>query len=86
MGKGAKHICGRRPQVLEAAAREIPAARGLTVSFHVCDIRDADQVEAMMSAIWTEGPLGGGVNNAAANFIAPTKDLSPVAFAPRPRP
>ncbi len=35
MGKGAKHICGRRPQVLEAAAREIPAAGGLPVSFHL---------------------------------------------------
>ena len=30
-----------------------------------------------MDAIWCEGALTGLVNNAAANFIAPTKDLSP---------
>lgn len=79
--KGAKvHICGRRPQVLEDAARQISAGAALPVSFHVCDIRDADQVEAMMSAIWADGPLTGLLNNAAANFISPTKDLSPRGF------
>src|SRR5436853_6664253 len=31
----------------------------------------------MMAAIWTEGPLTGLVNNAAANFLAPTESLSP---------
>ena len=34
----------------------------------------------MMSAIFERGPLTGLVNNAAANFIAPTKDLSPRGF------
>ena len=34
----------------------------------------------MMDAIWREGPLTGLVNNAAANFISPTKDLSPRGF------
>ena len=33
-----------------------------------------------MDRIWTDGPLTGLVNNAAANFIAPTKDLSPRGF------
>ena len=79
--KGAKvHICGRRPQVLEDAAAEISAQASLAASPHVCDIRDADQVEAMMDRIWAEGPLTGLVNNAAANFIAPTKELSPRGF------
>jgi NAD(P)-dependent dehydrogenase (short-subunit alcohol dehydrogenase family) len=80
-GKGAKvHICGRRPQVLEEAAAEISDGAARPASFHVCDVRDADQVDAMMAAIWTEAPLTGLVNNAAANFIAPTKDLSPRGF------
>ena len=49
--KGAKvHICGRRPQVLEAAAEEISHGGAQRASHHVCDIRDADQVEAMMDA------------------------------------
>ncbi len=70
------HICGRRQAVLEATAAEI----GNTVHWHICDIRDAGSVDAMMDAIWAVGPLTGLVNNAAANFIAPTKDLSPRGF------
>src|ERR1700688_3370538 len=81
VGKGAVvHICGRRPQVLESAAGEISAGGAHAVATHVCDIRDAEQVETMMSAIWAHSPLTGLVNNAAANFIAPTKDLSPRGF------
>jgi len=79
--KGAKvHICGRRPAVLAAAAETITKCGSIAASHHVCDIRDADQVDAMMDAIWREGPLTGLVNNAAANFISPTKDLSPRGF------
>ena len=80
-GKGAKvHICGRRPQVLEDAAAVIAASGPVAPSHHVCDVRDADQVDAMMERIWEEAPLTGLLNNAAANFIAPTKDLSPRGF------
>jgi NAD(P)-dependent dehydrogenase (short-subunit alcohol dehydrogenase family) len=79
--KGAKvHICGRRPQTLEEAVEKISAGAAVPASFHVCDVRDADQVEAMMDAVWAIGPLTGLLNNAAANFIAPTKDLSPRGF------
>jgi NAD(P)-dependent dehydrogenase (short-subunit alcohol dehydrogenase family) len=34
----------------------------------------------MIEAIWQTGPLSGLFNNAAANFIAPTKDLSARGF------
>jgi NAD(P)-dependent dehydrogenase (short-subunit alcohol dehydrogenase family) len=79
--KGARvHICGRRPQVLEAAAKQIAEGASEAVSHHVCDIREADQIDAMMSSIWADGPLTGLVNNAAANFISPTADLSPRGF------
>ena len=74
------HICGRRAAVLESAAQEIGVGASASVFTHVCDIRDADAVEQMMDAIWSQGPLTGLVNNAAANFIAPTKSLSPRAF------
>jgi NAD(P)-dependent dehydrogenase (short-subunit alcohol dehydrogenase family) len=70
------HICGRRTNVLEDAVVEI----GHGAQFHICDIRDADSIETMMDAIWAHGPLTGLINNAAANFIAPTKDLSPRGF------
>jgi NAD(P)-dependent dehydrogenase (short-subunit alcohol dehydrogenase family) len=79
--KGAKvHICGRRPQVLEQAVEKISKGAPVSASHHVCDVRDADQVDSMMDRIWAEGPLTGLVNNAAANFIAPTKDLRPHGF------
>lgn len=74
------HICGRRAAVLESAAGEIAAMGSAGVHTHVCDIRDADQIDAMMDAIWAIGPLTGLVNNAAANFIAQTKELSPRGF------
>jgi NAD(P)-dependent dehydrogenase (short-subunit alcohol dehydrogenase family) len=81
VAKGAAvHICGRRAGVLDEAASEIAACGTAPVFSHVCDIRDADHVDAMMEAIWKAGPLTGLVNNAAANFIAPTKDLSPRGF------
>ena len=67
-------ICGRRTEVLEEAAQELGGAE-----FHGCDIRDAAAVEAMLDAIWKNGPLDGLVNNAAGNFIARTETLSPRA-------
>jgi NAD(P)-dependent dehydrogenase (short-subunit alcohol dehydrogenase family) len=66
--------------VLEEAAAKISDGAAHTAAHHVCDVRDAEQVESMMDRIWDEGPLTGLVNNAAANFIAPTKDLSPRGF------
>jgi len=79
--KGATvHICGRRANVLEAAAAEIAAGNAGKVHWHTCDIRDADQVDALVEAMWRVGPVTSLVNNAAANFIAPTKGLSPRGF------
>lgn len=69
-------ICGRRTEVLEQTARELRSATGGGVSFVQCDIRNAEQVDAMMEQIWQRGPLDILVNNAAANFIARTDKLS----------
>lgn len=74
-------IWGRRAQVLEAAANEINAECGPRVSFQAVDIRQPEAVDAAIGEIWeTRGALTGLVNNAAANFIAPTKDLSPRGY------
>lgn len=71
------HIWGRRAEVLAEAVAEINAASPGTAHYQAVDIRQYDQVDAAVSVIFAEhGPLTGLVNNAAANFIAPTKDLS----------
>ncbi|MES2987370.1 MAG: SDR family oxidoreductase [Pseudomonadota bacterium] len=70
-------ICGRRLEVLDKAAAELrEAVPGATVTTHRCDIRDATAVDAMIDAIWQDGPLDILINNAAANFIAQTESLS----------
>ncbi|HEY2659594.1 MAG TPA: SDR family oxidoreductase [Caulobacteraceae bacterium] len=74
------HICGRREALLWAAADTIKAHTGRRVFPHVCNIRDPEAIETMLDDIWAEGPLTGLLNNAAANFIAPTKSLSPRAY------
>jgi NAD(P)-dependent dehydrogenase (short-subunit alcohol dehydrogenase family) len=78
VGLGAElWIAGRRGGVLEATAKEL----GGNVRTHAIDIRDAAAVDAMIQRIWDEGgPLHGLVNNAAGNFISPTKDLTPNGF------
>ena len=74
-------IAGRRGGVLESTAQELMKAFGGKVSTHAVDIRDAAAVDAMVQRIWDEsGPLTGLVNNAAGNFISPTKDLTPNGF------
>ncbi|HZR74819.1 SDR family oxidoreductase [Bradyrhizobium sp.] len=69
-------ICGRRPDVLEAAAASISKTFASKVRAIPCDVRDGAEVEAMMESIWREAPLDVLVNNAAATFIARTEQLS----------
>ncbi|HZE59999.1 MAG TPA: SDR family oxidoreductase [Burkholderiales bacterium] len=74
-------LAGRRGPVLEDTAKELMSRHGGRVRTHSVDIRDAAAVDAMVQRTWDEGgPLTGLVNNAAGNFISPTKDLSPNGF------
>ncbi len=76
------HLWGRRLEVLKSAADEINQACGAEhAHVQAVDIRKAELVDAAVEEIFTQyGPLTGLINNAAANFIAPTKDLSPRGF------
>ncbi|MFZ3267472.1 MAG: SDR family oxidoreductase [Mycobacterium sp.] len=75
------HLWGRRETVLADAAAEISAAHPGAVHYQTVNVREFDQVAAAVDEIWERhGPLTGVLNNAAANFIAPTVSLSPRAF------
>ena len=75
------YICGRRKNVLDDTAKELMDKHGGSVKTYSVDIRVAAAVDEMIGDIWaTGGPLTGLVNNAAGNFISPTKDLSAKGF------
>lgn len=78
----AVYICGRREGVLQEAVKDIgaQARNGGTIAYQICDVRSAEAIEAMMDKIWADGPLTGLINNAAANFISPSLDISPRGF------
>jgi len=75
------HLWGRREAVLAEAAAEISAGHPGSAHHQTVNVRDFDQVVAAVDEIWDRhGPLTSVLNNAAANFIAPTVSLSPRAF------
>ncbi|CAN5812886.1 SDR family oxidoreductase [soil metagenome] len=80
-GLGARvAITGRKAERLESAAEEIDAS-GENVFTQACDVREFEQVEALVESTTSAlGPIDVLVNNAAGNFLAPTEDLSPRAF------
>lgn len=75
------HLWGRRETVLEEARDHAAQNAPGQVHFQTVDVKDYAAVEAAVDEIWrSHGPLTGVINNAAANFIAQTKDLTPNGF------
>lgn len=74
------YICGRREGVLKETAEQLISEYGVNVSYESLDIRASEDVDDYIQRIFDEGPLDGLVNNAAGNFISPTKDLSHKGF------
>ena len=74
------YICGRRENMLKDTATEIEDKYGVKVNYETLDIRASSDVESYIDRIFQEGPIDGLVNNAAGNFISPTKDLSHKGF------
>ncbi len=74
------YICGRRENVLCETAAEISETHGTKVNYQTLDIRASKDVDDFIESIFENGPLDGLVNNAAGNFISPTKDLSHKGF------
>lgn len=70
-------VNGRRPDPLADTVAEIEEEGG-TAEGIPCNVRDAEAVAAFFDeAEERQGPVTRLVNNAAANFLAPTEDISP---------
>ena len=74
------YICGRRENVLSETTAEISETYGTKVHYQTLDIRASKDVDDYVESIFEKNPLDGLVNNAAGNFISPTKDLSHKGF------
>ncbi|MDO9435343.1 SDR family oxidoreductase [Hydrogenophaga sp.] len=69
-------LCGRRVEVLAAAAEELSALQRKPVHTAPCDIRDAAAVASMMDSVWAKGAPDVVINNAAGTMLSPTEGLS----------
>ena len=69
-------ISGRKAEKLETVRDEITAAGG-SVSFYTCNIRDEDEVAALVTQTLAErGALHGLVNNAGGQFPSPAEFIN----------
>ncbi len=74
-------ITSRKIDVLEKTADEIKGKSGNEVLCVTCDVREYDQVEAVIKKAKEKfGTVDVLLNNAAGNFISPTERLSHRAF------
>lgn len=70
-------IASRRLELLQSEARKLEEETGGAVFATRVDVRDPEQVSAMLDAVEAEfGRIDVLVNNAAGNFISPTERLS----------
>src|SRR3954471_6267034 len=71
-------VCGRREEPLAETAAQ---ADGRRVHAHPCDIREEDQVEALVDAVLAEhGQIDLLVNNAGGQYMTPAEDITPKGF------
>ncbi|MCG2419832.1 SDR family oxidoreductase [Aequorivita sp. F47161] len=74
-------ITSRNLEKLQTVKKELEATTGGKVLPLQCDVRNYDEVEAMVEASVKEfGSVDVLLNNAAGNFISPTERLSANAF------
>jgi len=74
-------ITSRNMEKLENTAKELEEKTGGKVLPVQCDVRNYDEVEAMVNASVSKfGSVDVLLNNAAGNFISPTERLSANAF------
>jgi citronellol/citronellal dehydrogenase len=71
-------VCGRRAAPLEETAAQADGGR---VEGRSCDIREEDQVEALVEDVLERhGRIDLLVNNAGGQYMAPAEDITPKGF------
>jgi len=71
-------VCGRRQEPLDETAA---GADGGRVEARVCDIREEDQVEALVDAVLERhGQIDLLVNNAGGQYMTPAEEITPKGF------
>jgi citronellol/citronellal dehydrogenase len=71
-------ICGRRPEPL---AETVELAEAGRISAQAADIREEDQVAALVDHVLAEhGRIDLLVNNAGGQFLAPAEEITPKGF------
>ena len=74
-------IASRNSERIDAAARGLSRELGVTVHGRVADIRDRDQVDALVSGAVAEfGRIDILVNNGGGQFFSPAQMISPKGF------
>jgi citronellol/citronellal dehydrogenase len=71
-------VAGRRPEPLEETAEACEGDRGEAIT---CDIREEDQVAALVDQVLERhGRIDLLVNNAGGQYMTPAEDISPKGF------
>jgi NAD(P)-dependent dehydrogenase (short-subunit alcohol dehydrogenase family) len=71
-------VCGRRPEPLSETAAKADGGR---VEAQPCDIREEDQVEALVDGVLERhGRVDLLVNNAGGQYMTPAEDITPKGF------
>jgi citronellol/citronellal dehydrogenase len=71
-------VCGRRTEPLEETVALCPEG---SCTAEACDIREEDQVEALVDAVLERhGKIDLLVNNAGGQYLTPAEDITPKGF------
>ena len=71
-------ICGRRAEPLDETAAMAAAGR---IGAYVCDIREEDQVSALVDGVLADhGQIDVLVNNAGGQYMSPAEAITPKGF------
>jgi NAD(P)-dependent dehydrogenase (short-subunit alcohol dehydrogenase family) len=71
-------VCGRREEPLDETAAQADGGR---VEARVCDIREEDQVEALVAGVLRKHRrIDLLVNNAGGQYLTPAEDITPKGF------